>query len=62
MANEARQVAVTKNERTRITFTTGGAGGTTFQVDRRSIERYLVLWLTKLPINYAHVNEIRAGT
>jgi hypothetical protein len=36
--------------------------GTTFQVDRRSIRRYLVLWLTKLPINYAHVNEVRAGT
>ena len=36
--------------------------GTTFQVDRRSIKRYLVLWLTKLPINYAHVNEVRAGT
>jgi serine/threonine protein kinase len=36
--------------------------GTTFQVDRRSIKQYLVLWLTKLPINNAHVNEVRAGT
>jgi eukaryotic-like serine/threonine-protein kinase len=36
--------------------------GTTFQVDRRRMQRFLVLWLTKLPINYAHVNEVRAGT
>jgi eukaryotic-like serine/threonine-protein kinase len=36
--------------------------GTTFQVDKRRMRRFLVLWLTKLPINYAHVNEVRAGT
>jgi eukaryotic-like serine/threonine-protein kinase len=36
--------------------------GTTFEVRKRAMRRYLVLWLTKLPINYAHVNEVRAGT
>jgi serine/threonine-protein kinase len=35
---------------------------TTFQVDRGKMRRFIVLWLTKLPINYAHVNEVRAGT
>ena len=33
MVRKARQIAVTKNERTRITFSTGGAGGATFQID-----------------------------
>jgi serine/threonine-protein kinase len=36
--------------------------GTTFQVGKHRMQRFLVLWLTKLPINYAHVNEVRAGT
>ena len=36
--------------------------GTTFQVGNHRMKRFLVLWLTKLPINYAHVNEVRAGT
>jgi serine/threonine-protein kinase len=36
--------------------------GTTFQVRKGTMRRFIVLWLTKLPINYAHVNEVRAGT
>jgi eukaryotic-like serine/threonine-protein kinase len=36
--------------------------GTTFQVRQGKMRRFIVLWLTKLPINYAHVNEVRAGT
>jgi serine/threonine protein kinase len=35
--------------------------GTTFAVAGRSVEPYLVLWLTSLPAGYAHVNEVRAG-
>ena len=36
--------------------------GTTFEVGKGTIRPYLVLWLTSLPIGYAHVNEVRAGT
>ena len=36
--------------------------GTTFQVAKGTMRRYLVLWVTSLPIGYAHVNEVRAGT
>jgi serine/threonine-protein kinase len=36
--------------------------GTTFAVKAGSMQPYLVLWLTSLPIGYAHVNEVRAGT
>jgi eukaryotic-like serine/threonine-protein kinase len=35
--------------------------GTTFSVPEGSVERYLVVWLTSLPIGYAHVNEVRAA-
>src|SRR5438128_1793448 len=45
MVRKARQVAVTKNERTRITFTTGGAGGTTFQVDEGGANIYSPTWV-----------------
>ena len=36
--------------------------GTTFEVQKGAVQSYLVLWLTKLPASYAHVNEVRAGT
>jgi len=34
---------------------------TTFSVRRGAVQRYLVVWVTKLPIGYAHVNEVRAA-
>jgi len=45
MVRKARQLAVTRNERTRITFTTGGAGGTTFQVDEGGANIYSPTWV-----------------
>jgi hypothetical protein len=35
--------------------------GTTFQVRAGSVQAYLVVWVTSLPIGYAHVNEVRAA-
>jgi predicted Ser/Thr protein kinase len=35
---------------------------TTFAVKKGALRSYLVLWLTKLPAGYAHVDEVRAGT
>jgi eukaryotic-like serine/threonine-protein kinase len=35
--------------------------GTTFEVPKGSVRELLVLWLTALPANYAHVNEVRAA-
>jgi serine/threonine-protein kinase len=35
--------------------------GTTFAVSKGSVQAILVVWLTALPANYAHVNEVRAA-
>jgi eukaryotic-like serine/threonine-protein kinase len=35
--------------------------GTTFEVPKGSVQAILVVWLTALPANYAHVNEVRAA-
>lgn len=44
MVRKARQLAVTRNERTRVTFTTGGAGGTSFQIDTGGSNIYSPTW------------------
>jgi eukaryotic-like serine/threonine-protein kinase len=35
--------------------------GTTFAVPKGSVGSILVVWVTALPVNYAHVNEVRAA-
>ena len=35
--------------------------GTTFAVRKGSVEALLVVWMTALPANRAHVNEVRAA-
>jgi hypothetical protein len=35
--------------------------GTTFAVHKGSVGTILVVWLTALPVGYAHVNEVRAA-
>jgi serine/threonine-protein kinase len=35
--------------------------GTTFEVPKGSVQALLVVWLTALPANYAHVSEVRAA-
>jgi hypothetical protein len=35
--------------------------GTTFEVHKGSVQAILVVWLTALPANFAHVNEVRAA-
>src|SRR5436305_7982720 len=46
MVRKARQIAVTKNERTRITFSTGGAGGASFQIDEGGSNVLNPAWTT----------------
>jgi eukaryotic-like serine/threonine-protein kinase len=35
--------------------------GTTFEVDKGSVQAYVVVWVTSIPVGYAHVNEVRAA-